>query len=52
MHSKFQPYLDRFIYGSFINSLQGSIIKRDLETTHYKAILYATQRKVTEKVVQ
>ena len=41
MHPKFQPYLDRFIYGFVSNSLQCFIAERDLKITYHMAIVYA-----------
>ena len=52
VHSKFQPYLQRFIRGSVTNSLQCSIAERNPEITHREAIVRAARKKLTERVVQ
>ena len=52
VHTKFQPYLDRFIRGSVTNSLRGSIAERDLEITHREAIARAARKKLTGRVAQ
>lgn len=38
VHSKFWPYLDRFISRSVSNSLQCFIAKRDLEITYSEVL--------------
>ena len=52
VHPKFQPYLDRFIWGSVTNFLRCSIAERDLEITHREAIARAARKKLTGRVAQ